>query len=115
MENLHSSLTKKETRQELDAVALGWKLSKLCFSSIDTREDSSYFCNWVNIEDLKLITYVEGDYIETTGTNRYEFKKYLLEVIKFYQDRKEFLGIDPGLNQKKKDSLIDMGLVNLIH
>ena len=112
---MHSSLTKKETRQELDAIVLGWKLSKLGYCSIDTREDCSYFCNWVNIEDLKIITYVEGDYIETSGTNRYEFKKHLLEIIKFYQDRKEFLGIDPGLNDKKKESLINFGLANLIH
>ena len=112
---MHSSLTKKETRQELDAIVLGWQLSKLGYCSIDTREDASYFGNWVNIEDLKIITYAEGDYIETTGTNRYEFKKYLLEIIKFYQDRKEFLGIDPGLNEKKKESLINLGLANLIH
>jgi len=112
---MHSSLTKKESFQELDAIALGYQLSKLGYCSIDTKEDASYFGNWVNIEDLKIITYIEGDYIETIGTNRYEFKKYLLEIIKWYQDRKEFLGIDAGLNQEKKNSLIDMGLSNLIH
>ena len=112
---MHSSLTKKESFQELDAIALSWKLSKLGFSSIDTRQDAPYFGNWVNVDQLKIIEYAEGDYIETTGTNRYEFKKYLLEIIKFYQDRKEFLGIDAGLNQKKKDSLIEIGLANLIH
>tara|TARA_B100001250_G_scaffold55645_1_gene42998 strand:- start:1968 stop:2303 length:336 start_codon:yes stop_codon:yes gene_type:complete len=110
------TLIKKESFQELNAIALGWKLSKKGYCSIDTRQDSSYFCNWVNVEELKVVTYCEGDYIETTGDNKEEFKNYLLEkIIKWYQDRKEFLGIDPELNEKKRDSLINFGLSNLIH
>ena len=110
------TLTKKESFQELDAIALGYQLSKLGYSSIDTLLDAPYLGNWVNVEELKVITYVEGDYIETTGDNKEEFKNYLLEkIIKWYQDRKEFLGIDPGLNEKKRDSLINFGLANLIH
>tara|TARA_R100000458_G_C8228049_1_gene210544 strand:- start:535 stop:867 length:333 start_codon:yes stop_codon:yes gene_type:complete len=109
------TLTKKESFQELDAIALGWKLSKKGYCSIDTREDSYYFCNWVNVETLSCITYCEGDYTETKGDNKKEFKEYLLNIIKWYQDRKEFLGIDPGLNEKKRDNLIDFGLANLIH
>ena len=110
------TLSKTESFQELNAIALGWKLSKKGYCSIDTRQDSSYFCNWVNVETLSCITYCEGDLIETTGDNKEEFKKYLLEkIIKWYQDRKEFLGIDPGLNEKKRDSLINFGLANLIH
>ena len=109
-------LTKKESFQELDAIALGYQLSKLGYCSIDTREDAPYFGNWVNVEKLRIITYCEGDYTETTGDNKEEFKKYLLEkIIKWYQDRKEFLGIDPELNEKKRDSLINFGLSNLIH
>jgi len=110
------TLTKKESFQELDAIALGYQLSKLGYSSIDTLLDAPYLGNWVNVEKLKVITYIEGDYIETTGDNKEEFKNYLLEkIIKWYQDRKEFLGIDPGLNEKKRDSLINFGLSNLIH
>jgi len=110
------TLTKKESFQELDAIALGYQLSKLGYCSIDTREDAPYFGNWVNVEKLKVVTYAEGDYTETTGDNKEEFKNYLLEkIIKWYQDRKEFLGIDPGLNEKKRDSLINFGLANLIH
>lgn len=109
------TLTKNESFQELDAIALGWKLSKKGYCSIDTREDAPYFCNWVNVETLSCITYCEGDYIETTGDNKKEFKEYLLNIIKWYQDRKEFLGIDPELNEKKRDSLINFGLANLIH
>jgi len=110
------TLTKKESFQELDAIALGYQLSKLGYSSIDTLLDAPYLGNWVNVDKLKVITYIEGDYIETTGDNKEEFKNYLLEkIIKWYQDRKEFLGIDPGLNEKKRDSLINFGLSNLIH
>ena len=110
------TLTKKESFQELDAIALGYQLSKLGYSSIDTRDDAPYFGNWVNVDQLKVITYVEGDYIETSGDDEEEFKNYLLEkIIKWYQDRKEFLGIDPGLDEKKRDSLINFGLSNLIH
>ena len=110
------TLTRKESFQELDALALGYQLSKLGYCSIDTQQDAPYFGNWVNVDQLKIITYAEGDYIETTGDNKEEFKNYLLEkIIKWYQDRKEFLGIDPGLNEKKRDSLINFGLSNLIH
>ena len=110
------TLTKKESFQELDAIALNWKLSKEGYSSIDTLSDAPYMGNWVNVEELKIITYVEGDYIETTSDDKEEFKNYLLEkIIKWYQDRKEFLGIDPELNEKKRDSLISFGLANLIH
>ena len=109
------TLTKNESFQELDAIALGWKLSKKGYCSIDTRQDSSYFCNWVNVETLSCITYCEGDYTETTGDNKKEFKEYLLNIIKWYQERREFLGIDPELNEKKRDNLISFGLANLIH
>ena len=109
------TLSKTENFQELNAIALGWKLSKKGYCSIDTRQDSSYFCNWVNVETLSCITYCEGDLIETTGDNKKEFKEYLLNTIKWYQDRKEFLGIDPELSEKKRNSLIDFGLANLIH
>ena len=109
------TLIKKESFQELDAIALGWKLSKKRYCSIDTRQDAPYFGNWVNVETLSCITYCEGDYIETKGDNREEFLIHLKKVIKFYQDRKEFLGIDPELNEKKRDSLINFGLAHLIH
>ena len=110
------ALTKKESFQELDAIALGYQLSKLGYSSIDTLLDAPYLGNWVNVETLSCITYVKGDYIETTSDDKEEFKNYLLEkIIKWYQDRKEFLGIDPGLNEKKRNSLINFGLSNLIH
>ena len=109
------TLTKKESFQELDAIALGYQLSKLGYCSIDTREDAPYFGNWVNVEKLKIITYAEGDYTAPTGDNKEEFLIHLKKVIKFYQDRKEFLGIDPELNEKKRDSLINFGLANLIH
>lgn len=109
------TLTKTETFEETNTITLGFHLSKLGYSSIDTREDASYFGNWVNLEELTIITYLEGDIYKTKGTDKREFKQYLLTFIKWYQDRKEFLGIDPGLNQEKKDSLINFGLSSLIH
>ena len=65
------TLTKKESFEELNAIALGWKLSKKGYCSIDTRQDSSYFCNWVNVETLLPIVK------ETTKRLRETIKKNL--------------------------------------
>ena len=101
---------------EQDAIGLGYGLTKSGYCTIDTTEDAPYFGVWLNIEELKIVSYCEGDLIVNIGDNKEEFKNYLLEkIIKWYQDRKEFLGIDPGFDEKKRDSLINFGLSNLIH
>ena len=100
---------------EQDAIGLGYGLTKSGYCTIDTTEDAQYFGVWLNIEELKIVSYCEGDLIVNIGENKEEFLIHLKKVIKFYQDRKEFLGIDPGLNEKKRDSLINFGLANLIH
>ena len=58
---MHSSLTKKESFQELDAIALSWKLSKLSYCSIDNRQDAPYYGNWGNIEDEKELDHMEAE------------------------------------------------------
>lgn len=85
--------------------------SKKGWAQIDTENDASYFGNWINPRELKVLSYMEGDLIEKTAEN----KKELIEIIEEMKDYCEKINIDPGFNEELKNDLIDLGLEKYLH
>ena len=95
---------KKETFFEsIDRYAFDFDMCKPSkgYAQLDTSEDASYFGNWVNFRDYKIVSYCEGDITIETCENKEEFKELLKKTVDFYKFNQEnFLGIDLLCNEK---------------
>jgi len=54
------------------------------WSQLDTRQDASYFGNWVNPVTLQIVCFAEGDITNTTCADADEFKGELRKAFEFY-------------------------------
>tara|TARA_B100001093_G_scaffold344053_1_gene328823 strand:+ start:226 stop:615 length:390 start_codon:yes stop_codon:yes gene_type:complete len=95
---------KKETFFEsIDRYAFDFDMCKPSkgYAQLDTSEDASYFGNWVNFRDYKIVSYCEGDITIETCSNKEEFKKLLKKTVDFYKFNQEnFKGIDLLCNER---------------
>lgn len=69
------------------------------YCQIDTRQDASYYGNWINLHERKAVTYAEGDITRTEFDNDQEMIDWLREFKN--NDGLGFIHIDPGLNYEK--------------
>ena len=76
-----------------------YKYDQLCRSAdgwaqMDTRQDASYYGNWVNPLTFQLISYCEGDVTNTECEDEADFVKTLQGCIAWHRERNLFIGID---------------------
>ena len=83
------------------------------YAQFDTREDASYYGQWVNPHTLEFISYVEGDVTRQTCDTQDEFAELVRKAVDFHGDR--FLGIDPGFDDHLKDRFETLGIGDLLH
>ncbi len=83
------------------------------FAHLDTRQDKYYFGNWVN-PDGTIYTFCEGDETVEKISDPKAFSEKVRTICKWYQDRNEFIGIDP-LNETTRKSFEALGLADLLH
>ena len=83
------------------------------FAQLDTKEDASYFGNWVHPSGV-LYTFCEGDLTIEKETDPKAFSQKVRTICRWYQDRDEFIGIDP-LNETTRKSFEALGLADLLH
>lgn len=81
------------------------------WAQIDTENDTSYFGNWINPVEMKILSYLEGDVIEKTASTKEELIKEIKKMKDFY----EKVNIDPGLNEELERELIKIGLKEYLH
>ena len=105
------TITQESYFQELNPFAL---INKTYYQ-IDSREDAPYYQNFFSIDDLRIISYVEGDINIIKTTNENELKSELIRIINWMIGRKMFLGIDATLEKDKRDKLYYLGLEKFIH
>ena len=86
---------------------------KLCrgvdgWAQLDTRQDASYYGNWVHPTQFKLMSYSEGDVTLTECQDEADFIETLRICIDWHSEREYFIGIDapPG---RCRDELIRLG------
>ena len=91
--------------------------SKECKSSngwaqFDTEEDASYFGQWINPFELKIVCYAEGDVSVRSCETEQEFIEDVSQRIEWHNNVSgyKFIGIDPGFNQKLLAKLEEMKL-----
>jgi len=81
------------------------------FAQLDTSEDASYFGNWVNFREYKIVSYCEGDITIETCENVQEFKELLKKTVDFYKYNQEnFKGIDLMDDENIKKDFNKLGL-----
>lgn len=89
--------------------AKGW-------AQLDTSEDASYFGNWVNPTDRKLICYCEGDVTITSCVTDAAFRAEVHRVCSYYaRHGGKRPGIDPGLDPGMKAAFERLGLGEWLH
>lgn len=89
--------------------------SKLGWAQIDTRQDASYFGQWINPALRQIFSYCEGDCCLTTCANDAELVAELEHIRAFHDENDKFLGLDPGFNEELKAAIISAGLGSFFH
>lgn len=89
--------------------AKGW-------AQVDTRQDASYFGQWVNPTLRQIVCYCEGDVIITTVDTDDELVREMAAIKEFTDGQGyPFLGIDPGFSEELKERLMACGLGQFFH
>ena len=85
------------------------------FSQLDTKMDASYFGNWIDPINQKIVTFAEGDLLLATETNSTAFAKRIRIICDWYKKNDDFIGIDPMGNEPAKEAYKSLGLADLLH
>lgn len=93
---------------------------KLCTSAkgwaqLDTRQDASYYGNWINPLSRELVSYAEGDLTHTLCEDDADFVATVRECCRWHKAAGYFLGIDPGLNPAIEAAFRRLGLAEFLH
>lgn len=85
------------------------------WAQFDTRDDASYFGNWLNPFKLEFFSYCEGDTTLIRCDDAAEFVEHVRSTVAWYSANSKFLGIDPGFNEELKAEFVKLGLDDLLH
>jgi hypothetical protein len=85
------------------------------WAQLDTRQDASYYGNWINPVSFKLFSYVEGDTTLTECDNETEFVEATRTCCEWHKERGYFIGIDAMEMGGAKDAFVRMGLAEYLH
>lgn len=85
------------------------------WAQLDTRQDASYYGNWVNPIKLELVSYCEGDVTRTKCTSDLDFIQTLRECINWHKERALFIGIDPMGRPEIQSAFVQLGFGTELH
>ena len=87
------------------------------YAQIDTSQDAWYYGNWANPNDLKIVSYCEGDVTITTYNHSNGFVRQIRELKEFHNRDSDdgFKGIDAMLNDGLTARFTQLGLADLLH
>lgn len=83
------------------------------FAQIDTEQDASYYGNWINPTERKLVCFAEGDLATIAFDNDEEMVKWMATWKA--SPNLGFKGIDPGFGEVLKNTIIAHGLGPFLH
>jgi hypothetical protein len=85
------------------------------WAQLDSRQDASYYGQWVNPLTLKLMSYCEGDTCLTECTDEDDFISALRECIRWNQDAGYFIGIDGMCELSIIDAFTRIGFAEFLY
>src|SRR6185503_3161642 len=85
------------------------------WAQLDTRQDASYYGNWINPVSRKLFSYCEGDLTLTECDTDEEFVATVRECVDWHKERDYFLGIDGMCSEPIISAFTRMGLAEYLH
>lgn len=88
---------------------------KLGWAQLDTRQDASYYGNWINPLTLKLFSYCEGDTTLTECENEDDFIAQVRECVDWQKNAGYFIGIDTMCDPAITEAFTRMGLADCFH
>jgi hypothetical protein len=93
---------------------------KLCTSArgwaqLDTKQDASYFGNWVNPSTFTLLSYCEGDITLTECEGEADFVQTVRECVEWHKERGYFIGIDGMCNPSIIEAFTRLNLAEFLH
>ena len=108
-----------KNRYFLQADRYRWDF-KICNTSmgwaqLDTHQDASYFGTWAHPRSYKIVSYTEGDVVETKCDTVEEFCQEIQDIYDFNKEMGGFMKIDPGLNPHMINRWIGIGLDKFFH
>ena len=85
------------------------------WAQLDTRQDASYYGNWINPLTRQLCSFAEGDVTMITCEDDAEFTAQVTETYNWHKER----GYEPAIDGMCSDSIIarfsELGLVHMLH
>jgi hypothetical protein len=93
---------------------------RLCTSSkgwaqLDTRQDASYYGNWINPITFEFVSHCEGDQTHIKCESKEEFIAYVHETVEWHRSRDYFIGIDGMCNQAIIAAFTALNLHEYLH
>jgi hypothetical protein len=85
------------------------------WAQLDTRQDASYFGQWINPLSLKLFSYVEGDKTLTDCEDEADFIATVRECVRWHKEAGYFIGIDGMCHPPIIEAFTRMGLAEFLH
>lgn len=85
------------------------------WAQLDTKQDASYFGNWINPLTFTLLSYCEGDVTLTECEDEADFIATVCECVRWHSERDYFLGIDGMCCAPIIEAFTRMDMVEFLH
>lgn len=85
------------------------------WAQVDTNSDASWYGNWANPFERKLVQYAEGDVTITECDNDEEFIEAVRGFVNWHKGNETWKGIDTMCCDKIEERFVEMGLEDCFH
>lgn len=85
------------------------------WAQLDTKQDASYFGNWINPLTFELMSYCEGDTTHTKCESEADFIATVRECVQWHAERGYFIGIDGMCEPAIIEAFTRMGMAEFLH
>lgn len=85
------------------------------WAQLDTRQDASYYGNWINPLTLQLCSYCEGDATAIVCDDEADFVAEVRKAVEWQKEAGYFIGIDGMCNEAIIAAFTRMGLAEYLH
>lgn len=85
------------------------------WAQLDTRQDASYYGNWINPLTRELFSYCEGDVTHIRCDDDADFAAEVLAFVNWHKEAGYFIGIDGMCQPQIIEAFTGLGFRDLLH